>query len=155
MRISWRKSIISVSTQLLILSVLEYIHKIFKYVLECIHNIFKYVLEFEGSRPEWCISSMIYSGDTPFWSETLDIYTRYSSVYLNVEMRYSSMYLNIYTRYCINSMDSTPAYRWCMCRVFFLFSFYTSLSLPHRWCMCRVLFLFLYIIFFTPHMMYV
>ena len=25
----------------------------------------------EGSRPEWCISSMIYSVDTPFWSETL------------------------------------------------------------------------------------
>ena len=26
----------------------------------------------EGSQPEWCISSMIYSGDAPFWSETLD-----------------------------------------------------------------------------------
>ena len=26
-------------------------------------------LEMEGSRPEWCISSMIYSRDTPFWSE--------------------------------------------------------------------------------------
>ena len=25
----------------------------------------------EGSQPEWCISSMIYSRDTPFWSETL------------------------------------------------------------------------------------
>ena len=25
------------------------------------------------TRPEWCISSMIYSRDTPFWSETLDI----------------------------------------------------------------------------------
>ena len=29
-------------------------------------------LHFEGSQPEWCISSMIYSRDTPFWSETLD-----------------------------------------------------------------------------------
>ena len=26
-----------------------------------------------GSRPEWCISSIIYSGDVPFWSETLDV----------------------------------------------------------------------------------
>ena len=26
----------------------------------------------EGSRPEWCISSMIYSRDTPFWSGILD-----------------------------------------------------------------------------------
>ena len=26
-----------------------------------------------GSRPEWCISSMIYCRDTPFWSETLDM----------------------------------------------------------------------------------
>ena len=24
----------------------------------------------EGSRPEWSISSIIYSGDTPFWLET-------------------------------------------------------------------------------------
>ena len=28
----------------------------------------------EGSWPEWCISNMIYSRDTPFWSGTLDIY---------------------------------------------------------------------------------
>ena len=28
---------------------------------------------FEGSGPEWRISSMIYSRDTPFWSETLDL----------------------------------------------------------------------------------
>ena len=27
----------------------------------------------EGSRPEWCISNMIYSRDRPFWLETLDI----------------------------------------------------------------------------------
>ena len=27
----------------------------------------------EGSRPEWCISSMVYSGNTPFWLETLEI----------------------------------------------------------------------------------
>ena len=33
---------------------------------ECVH--------IEGSRPEWCISSMIYSRDRPFWSGTLDIY---------------------------------------------------------------------------------
>ena len=30
-------------------------------------------LYIEGSRPEWCISNMIYSRDTPFWLETLDI----------------------------------------------------------------------------------
>ena len=27
----------------------------------------------QGFRPEWCISTMIYSRDTLFWSETLDI----------------------------------------------------------------------------------
>ena len=27
----------------------------------------------KGSQPEWCISSMIYSRDTPFWSGTLDM----------------------------------------------------------------------------------
>ena len=29
--------------------------------------------EREGSRPEWCISSMTYSRNTPFWSGTLEI----------------------------------------------------------------------------------
>ena len=28
-------------------------------------------VNFEGSQPEWYISSKIYSRDTPFWSETL------------------------------------------------------------------------------------
>ena len=31
------------------------------------------LLHIEGFQPEWCISSMMYSRDTPFWSETLDI----------------------------------------------------------------------------------
>ena len=30
-------------------------------------------LHIKGSRPEWCISSMIHSRDIPFWSETLDM----------------------------------------------------------------------------------
>ena len=30
-------------------------------------------LHFEGSRPEWCILSMIYSRDTPFRSEIIEI----------------------------------------------------------------------------------
>ena len=34
-------------------------------------------LYIKGSRPEWCISSLISSRDTPFWSETLDICTVY------------------------------------------------------------------------------
>ena len=29
---------------------------------------------FKGSRPEWCISSMIYSRDLPFSLETLDLF---------------------------------------------------------------------------------
>ena len=30
--------------------------------------------QIEGSLPEWCTSSMIYSRDTPFWSGTLEVY---------------------------------------------------------------------------------
>ena len=33
----------------------------------------KIVLYIDGSRPDWCISSMMNNGDTPFWLETLDI----------------------------------------------------------------------------------
>ena len=47
---------------------------------ECFHSRNQYI---EGSRPEWCISSMIYSGDTPFWSETLDIDWKVLSVSLS------------------------------------------------------------------------
>ena len=32
-------------------------------------------LYIEATQPEWCISSMTYSGDTPFWSETLDMFS--------------------------------------------------------------------------------
>ena len=31
-----------------------------------------YMPIYQGSRPDWCISSMIYSRDTPFWSGTLE-----------------------------------------------------------------------------------
>ena len=43
----------------------------------------------EGSWPEWCISSMIYSRDTPFWSETLNIHT------------YIHIYIYTHTRVCV------------------------------------------------------
>ena len=33
----------------------------------------KWKPEIEGSRPEWCISSMIYSRDTPVWLDTLEM----------------------------------------------------------------------------------
>ena len=31
-------------------------------------------LHIEGFRPEWCISTTYHAWDTPFWSETLDLY---------------------------------------------------------------------------------
>ena len=37
---------------------------------------FSHVANIEGSRPDWCISSMTYSRDTPFWSGTLNIIPR-------------------------------------------------------------------------------
>ena len=36
-------------------------------------------MKFEGSRPAWCISSKIYSRDTPFWSGTLEVWEVSSS----------------------------------------------------------------------------
>ena len=46
----------------------------------------------EGSWPEWCISSMIYSRDTPFWSETLDIglYNSSKLKYVRSEVKHLS-----------------------------------------------------------------
>ena len=35
------------------------------------NKLYKYS-HIEGFRPKWCISTMIYSRDTPFWSEILD-----------------------------------------------------------------------------------
>ena len=42
--------------------------------------------KYRGSRPEWCISSMIYSRDTPFWSGTLEYIMMVSST-VNKEWR--------------------------------------------------------------------
>ena len=36
---------------------------------------YSHVPHIEGSWSEWCITSMIYSRDTPFWLETLDVTT--------------------------------------------------------------------------------
>ena len=35
--------------------------------------------QIKAPRREWCISSMIYSRDTPFWSGTLEMYVSQSS----------------------------------------------------------------------------
>ena len=55
-----------------------------KYVYYHRHVIFFFFFRgphFEGSRPEWCISSMIYSLGTPFWSDTLDLHIVFDSYY--------------------------------------------------------------------------
>ena len=44
------------------------------YIVQFDTNSILTALYIEGFRPEWCISSMIYSRDTPFWSGTLDIF---------------------------------------------------------------------------------
>ena len=41
--------------------------------VECTRGLRKGHFDIEGSRPEWCVSSMIYSRDTPFWLGTLNI----------------------------------------------------------------------------------
>ena len=43
----------------------------------------QYVEKFEGSRPEWFISSMIYSVDAPFWLETLEIVPLFPYIVIN------------------------------------------------------------------------
>ena len=43
--------------------------------------------QIKGSRPEWCISSMIYSRDTPFWSEKVEIHSRLSAKNISIPLR--------------------------------------------------------------------
>ena len=38
----------------------------------CLLHIVLGLAYFEGSRPEWCISTIYHAWDTPFWSGTLD-----------------------------------------------------------------------------------
>ena len=49
-------------------------------------------MHIEGSRPEWCISSMIYSRDTPVWSESLDMFKNHFNTTMLVE-RYTDFHL--------------------------------------------------------------
>ena len=51
------------------------------FIFFCIHQLYLWgslfwvrFLHIKGSRPEWCISSMMYSRDVPFWSETLNMW---------------------------------------------------------------------------------
>ena len=37
------------------------------YLLLTVQRAYSIINKIEGSQPEWCISSMIYSRDTPFW----------------------------------------------------------------------------------------
>ena len=39
--------------------------------------------QIEGSQSEWCISSIMYSRDTPFWSDTLEIIQSISSDFID------------------------------------------------------------------------
>ena len=41
--------------------------------------------KFEGSRPEWCVSNIIYSRDRPFWLETLNMWWDANATTLNVK----------------------------------------------------------------------
>ena len=43
---------------------------IFKYREFRVNKLVKHI---EGSQPEWCISSNVYSRGIPFWSEPLDM----------------------------------------------------------------------------------
>ena len=51
--------------------------------------------KFEGSRPEWCISSMMYSKNIPFWSETLGINRNFWSETLGINRNFWSENLGI------------------------------------------------------------
>ena len=53
-------------------------------------------VQIESSRPEWCISSMIYSRDTPFWLETLGM--GFSENYLMLKLKLQHPFVSsIYT----------------------------------------------------------
>ena len=71
-------------------------------------NMFILQMNIEGSWPEWCISSMIYSRDTPFWSETLDILPThththwYTHMYVHAHMHTQThTHWQTYTHTCI------------------------------------------------------
>ena len=64
--------VVSVQQCVLCLSVQVFVGCVLLSVHECLCKYFP--SHIEGSRPKWCISSMTYSGDTPFWSEILYIF---------------------------------------------------------------------------------
>ena len=64
-------------------------------------KIITYVLDTEGFWPEWCILSMIYSGDTPFWSEILDTHCIHTNLPPPPPLSLSlSVHLHAHTHMC-------------------------------------------------------
>ena len=55
----------------------------------------------EGSWREWCISNMIYSRDTPFWSETLDVRTVLAQEIPNEQYFITTAFITVFLAACI------------------------------------------------------
>ena len=83
-------------------------------------------LHFEGSRPEWCMSSMIYSTDIPFWSETLDLSNK------------RKLSLHEFNGYYCENLNCIITFIWILMWKFKLFLFAPFLSFWLAFCkMCR------------------
>ena len=70
----------------------QYLNQLWQQQQKTVISLYSIVVTvyFEGSRPEWCISSMIYSGDTPFWLETLDLLNS-TAVIVNILLNYAEI----------------------------------------------------------------
>ena len=71
----------------------------------CAPNLAIIRINIKGSQPEWCISSMIYSRDTPFWSKTFE-----SSIYSRWSWRWDSVY---FTHLLILDHMVLSSSHWC------------------------------------------
>ena len=97
----------------------EYVHFclcVFIYVPECIvcvcvcvyvHACVCVIENIKGSQPEWCVSSLMCSRDTPFWSETLDMMWKRS--FCNSILPFPFTHQNMPKLSCFECAQNSPA----------------------------------------------
>ena len=97
----------------------------------------------EGSRPEWCVSTIYHAWDTPFWSGTLDFLLFLVSAMTYLQGAVAFLPARVYTELQLLLLACSLIFIFSVWIFFSLFIIQTVLStlslFPGSYCLCHCL----------------